>query len=69
MELFCFAKCIIFAFTSKKNTKLSAMEKILSEEIAKYDDTTELEEDHRTALFVFDGKILVITLNRTIFRL
>jgi hypothetical protein len=47
MELFCLAKCSIFRFTSKKKTKLSLTEKILSEEIAKYDDTNELKDEQR----------------------
>jgi hypothetical protein len=47
MELFCLAKCSIFRFTSKEKTKLSVTEKILSKEIAKYDDTKELKEKQR----------------------
>jgi hypothetical protein len=34
-----------FYFHSKERTKLSAMEKILSDEIAKYDNTIELKEE------------------------
>ena len=42
MELFCLAKCSI-----EGKTKLSLTEKILSEEIAKYDDTNGLKDEQR----------------------
>jgi hypothetical protein len=43
------AKCVIFTFTSKKITKLSATEKILSEKAVKCDDSIELRDDQMNA--------------------
>ena len=50
----------------EEKTKLSVKEKILSEEIAKYDDTNELNDDQRNdKLYLIE--ISVIALSRTIF--
>jgi hypothetical protein len=55
----------IFKFTLKKKPVLDA-EKILLEEIAKYDDTNKLKEEQRNDL-LYLVKISVIALSRTIF--
>jgi hypothetical protein len=64
MELFCLAN-VSFLISLRRKKKLFAMEKILSEELAKYDDTIELKEEQRNAL-LYLVKILVIEISRTI---
>jgi hypothetical protein len=46
-----------FHFHIEEKNQLYATEIILLEEKAKYDDTIELKEEQRNALFVFDGTV------------
>jgi hypothetical protein len=57
---------VVFLNLPRSKNKLSATQKILSEEIARYDDKNELKEEQRNALFYL-VVISVIALSRTIF--